>query len=180
MNTDPLLQQLKEGDPGALKNLYTTYFNMLYAKAFSIVGDEFIAKDLVQNCFLEVYEKKTYLQVHTSLQAYLMVSIRRQCFLFIKEQRRKKAQMSRYMLTLEQPTDFISEKITQEDRACKGKELNKALGKLSPQEMKVLETVVFQGKTHKEAAAINGMNAGTLHTYIYRAFGKLKKYVSAS
>lgn len=181
-NNDALLHKLKAGEPDAFKALYTTYYDMLYFKAYGVVHDEFVAKDLVQDCFMEIFEKKTYLKVHTSLQALLILIIRRKCYVYLRNQRRLKEKEQRYQaakahLEATNNTDFLTNQIQAQETIMQDEKIKKALTKLSPQEQRVVDQVYVYGKSHAAAAQATGMNHHTFHTYIYRAVNKLKKYV---
>ncbi len=182
MGNDPLLLKLKAGEPDAFKELYTAFYDMLYVKAFSVVRDEFVAKDLVQDCFIEIFEKKTYTLVHTSLQALLIVIVRRKCCVYLRNQRRLREKVQKYRAAevIRQEfecIDFLSSHIQQHEIQVRDEKLRKALTNLSPQEKKVVDQVYVYGKSHADAAEATGMNHHTFHTYIYRAVNKLKKYV---
>jgi RNA polymerase sigma-70 factor (ECF subfamily) len=58
------------------EELFTTHFKRLYAYAYTIVKDEVIAEEMVQNVFVKIWEKKGMLDdIHTSIGAYLYKSV---------------------------------------------------------------------------------------------------------
>lgn len=54
-----LFHAVSQGDEKAFQRLYTIYFPRLYAFALKIIGDTGLAKDLVQNVFIRLWEMQT-------------------------------------------------------------------------------------------------------------------------
>jgi RNA polymerase sigma factor (sigma-70 family) len=75
INHDPndkqLLQLLKDDNAAAFNNIYNLYWKSLYQAAYSRVNDEDVAKDIVQNVFIEIWQKRDTLQITTTLKQYL-------------------------------------------------------------------------------------------------------------
>jgi len=55
-NHNQLFTSLAQGDNLAFEKLYKLYFPRLYAFAFKIINDSGLAKDVVQNVFIKVWE----------------------------------------------------------------------------------------------------------------------------
>lgn len=55
-NHSQLFTSLAQGDDFAFERLYRLYFPRLYAFAFKIINDSGLAKDVVQNVFIKVWE----------------------------------------------------------------------------------------------------------------------------
>jgi len=66
-----LLQQFKANDKNAINLLYEKYSKRLYGFAFSYLKTEADAMDVVQEVFINVWNKRNDLRSDTNLEAYL-------------------------------------------------------------------------------------------------------------
>jgi len=58
-NHNQLFYSLSQGDDLAFEKLYNLYFPRLYAFSFKIINDSGLAKDVVQNVFIKIWEIRT-------------------------------------------------------------------------------------------------------------------------
>ena len=77
MNIDEsiLKKGLKNGDKEIFKYLFVKHSPGLIAYGSSITKDSEIARELVQDLFMELWEKRAFLQVNGSLKPYLFTSM---------------------------------------------------------------------------------------------------------
>lgn len=78
-----LLELLKNDDKVAFETLYHKYANRLYSEAFKLLKDDILSKDIVQDVFLQLWNKR-YTQEIGSLNAYLYAITRFQVFKVIR------------------------------------------------------------------------------------------------
>lgn len=78
-----LLELLKEDDSGAFEELYHRYFNRLYFQAFKMLKDDTRSKDIIQEVFLQLWNKRLTQQIE-SLNAYLYAITRFQVFKVVR------------------------------------------------------------------------------------------------
>ncbi|GAA0547804.1 RNA polymerase sigma factor [Chitinophaga japonensis] len=71
-----LLQLLAGNDSAAFEALYHRYWQQLYIFAFKKLRQADEAKDAVQDVFINLWQRRHHLQVHTTLQAYLYAAVR--------------------------------------------------------------------------------------------------------
>jgi RNA polymerase sigma-70 factor (family 1) len=71
-----LLQALQLGDQLAFKSLYNKYNGLLYVHAYKKLGDRELVKDIIQEIFLNIWEKRSTIVVQESLAAYLYQAVR--------------------------------------------------------------------------------------------------------
>ncbi len=75
-NDFSLLQALKLGDENAFKTLYDKYKGPLYVHAYKKLGDREGVRDLIQEIFLNIWEKRSTLTVQKCFSAYLHQAVR--------------------------------------------------------------------------------------------------------
>ncbi|MFD0795635.1 RNA polymerase sigma factor [Mucilaginibacter litoreus] len=68
---EELLQLLKNDNVLAFDRIYNNYWKALYHAAYSRVNDEEVAKDIVQNVFIDIWQKRSKFEITTSLKQYL-------------------------------------------------------------------------------------------------------------
>lgn len=81
-----LLDLLKTGDRFAFAAIYDRYCSSLFRVALNILGDGEIAKDVVQEAFIMLFEKVNE-RVIVNLQAYLFQTVKYQCFMHLRSGR---------------------------------------------------------------------------------------------
>jgi RNA polymerase sigma-70 factor (family 1) len=81
-----LLDQLKAGNRHAFDIIYNRYCSSLYRTAFNILNDNDLAKDVVQEAFIMLFEK-TKERTIINLQAYLFQTVKYQCFMHLRSGR---------------------------------------------------------------------------------------------
>ena len=76
LSENSLISLVKENDEAAFKEIYERYSALLYVFAFKKLKNEDEAKDIVQEIFIALWDKRTDLNFHTSLSSYLFRAIR--------------------------------------------------------------------------------------------------------
>lgn len=66
-----VLERLRQGDTAALRRLFDRYYPRLLSAVYAYIPDEETCKDLAQDVFVELWNKRETLDIHTSLGAYL-------------------------------------------------------------------------------------------------------------
>ena len=70
-----LLQQLQNSDAAAFDALYDKYWKLVYSAAYKRLKDENYAKDITQDIFLQLWQRRHQLTI-THLPAYLYTAVR--------------------------------------------------------------------------------------------------------
>lgn len=74
-NDRELLSSLSRGDMSAYVKIYSTYYDSLLNYADRILNDFDTAKDVVQQVYYKIWEKRDSLNIETSVKAYLLRSV---------------------------------------------------------------------------------------------------------
>jgi RNA polymerase sigma-70 factor (family 1) len=78
-----LVDQLRSGDQNAFTAIYDRYCAALYRTALRILQDHELAKDVVQEAFISLFEKANENTIR-NLQAYLYQVVKYQCFMQLR------------------------------------------------------------------------------------------------
>ncbi|MFN0033251.1 MAG: RNA polymerase sigma-70 factor [Flavobacteriales bacterium] len=84
------MNALQQGDQQAFKMLFDTWYNPLCNFAYSFRGDKPEAEELVQNAFVNFWEKRNDIHIESSLKSYLYRSVRNACLNALKHDKVKR------------------------------------------------------------------------------------------
>lgn len=79
-----LILLLQSGDGTALKEIYLKYWEPLYKSAFNFLKDNAACEDIIQEVFINIWNKRDTIVYTTSLKSYLYASTRYAVFRQIK------------------------------------------------------------------------------------------------
>lgn len=80
-------RELQKGNPKAYKEIFRLLYPRLkgYCKLF--VSNEDDVEDIIQECFITLWDKRETIDVQKRLESFLFVIIRNKCFNFLKNQK---------------------------------------------------------------------------------------------
>ena len=80
------IHRLQQKENRAYMELYDHYFAKLHRFARSFVFDGEVAKDIVQNALIKLYENISQLESAVNIGAYLCVTVRNSCLNYLRDQ----------------------------------------------------------------------------------------------
>nr|MBD3621405.1 hypothetical protein [Sunxiuqinia sp.] len=87
-----LFDQIREcDDQKTFEHVFHTYYSPLCVFAVGITGSPEDAKDIVNDCFLELWNKRKSIVIKASLKSYLYISVRNLALNHLKKSRRQVA-----------------------------------------------------------------------------------------
>ena len=177
MNHSPdtlLVEQLKEGDQTAFDALFVKYYKMLCVNAYWFLQNEQEAKDLIQTFFMDIWDKKLYLQFDGDVKGYLHTAVKNRCLNYIRKQK----------LRYEHQEAFSN----LQDDTCQAqpdavpdyyKQLHTSLNDISGQKKMAIQMVYIQGKRYQEAAEEMGISINSFKTHLKRGLKLLRFAVNS-
>lgn len=108
-NNEELVRQLKLGNEVAYDLLYEQYWKKLYIHVLSRVKDEDAAKDIVQNVFISIWERKDTLEISTSLEQFLFGAVKLKVLNYFRIEKIEERVMEYTLQKLERATVSIHE-----------------------------------------------------------------------
>lgn len=79
--------KLKEGNPSAFEELFKQTFPRMLCYCKLFVHDPAQANDLVQECFVKLWEKRTTIKSTQSIESLLFVMLRNKCLNYLRDQK---------------------------------------------------------------------------------------------
>lgn len=71
-----LMDRIRSGDDIALKLIYKKYWNQLFSSAFNVLHDQQVCEDIIQEIFINLWNKREIIEIKVSLKSYLFASTR--------------------------------------------------------------------------------------------------------
>src|SRR5690554_1480292 len=86
------------GPETAFEEAFKSNFKALHAYAYSVLRDEPMAEEIVQNVFLKLWENRERMAIHTSLRAYLYKSVYHESLNYLKHKKVQRRYMEEAMV----------------------------------------------------------------------------------
>lgn len=150
ISDEQLLSLLKEGDKRAFSRIYGRYYPLLYVYAYKLTGDEPVAKDIVQEVFVSLWEKQSEVDFSYSMSAYLYSAVRYQFLKQVRHSKVRKDYIEGFAAYLEEGCAATENYIREKELLHRIEELAKKLpGKMG----KVFLLNRFENHSNTEIAA---------------------------
>lgn len=166
-----LLSLLKDDNTTAFNTIYNRYSKMLYLYIFSKLDTGEISKDVLQELFISLWEKRHTLSIHESLKSYLYQAARHK----IVDIYRKNATYRKYLQQLIEHFDAQPHTITESiDYKTKTQELFEAINHLPERMKEVFMLSRFENLTVEQIASRLGLSQQTVKNQITKALKILR------
>jgi RNA polymerase sigma-70 factor (family 1) len=86
---EQLVELLKSGDTVAFTELYTRYWKLLFALVASRLHNFYDAEEIVQDVFADIWNRRSKINISTSVQSFLSASVRYQTWRTMARQRKE-------------------------------------------------------------------------------------------
>ena len=161
------------GNPGeqAFEQVFKSNFKSLHAYAFTIIKDDIMAEEIVQNVFCRLWEKKEKLEIQTSLAAYLYRSVYHESLNYLKHLKVRAAYNSYAYSKNKNEADHAEKKILLADLENK---LNNALSELPEQCRTIFQMSRFEELKYQEIADRLGLSIKTIENQMGKALRLLR------
>lgn len=167
----PLLQNLKLGNEAAFNTLYRIHSKLLLSNIKRLVKDNEIAKELLQDLYVRVWEHRESIDIQKSYKSFLFTISRNLVFDYL----RRKALDKRAQITLVQNAiEFYSPIEEDLDYRESNELINLAIENLAVQSKQVFKMSRLCGKTHQQIAEELGMSLKMVNYHITKANKEVK------
>ena len=170
-----LLSQLREGSTEAFTQLYHQYSEPLYFNILSLVKDELVAEELLQDIFVRIWRKKENILIEKNLAGYLFRVSRNRVYDFFKNLNREQELYNRISAIATEEYTHIEEAIFSRENADL---LQKAIETLSPKRRQAFKLCKLDGYSYKEASELMGISISTLKDHMAKAREAIRDYIS--
>ena len=165
-----LRTRFRDGDPDAVRAVYSAYGRLVYAVAYGILGDRGLSEEATQQTFLKAWRAAQEVDPGRELAPWLATIARR---VSIDIYRRETHRSARPLeaVSADDPA-LVSPAVAVEDTYDIW-EVRRAVSQLPGDEREVVRAQHFEGLTHHEIAARLGIPVGTVKSRSFRAHKRL-------
>lgn len=171
-----LLQLMREDNKAAFTALYRSYWESLFIPTVKITRSQEDARDILQEVFLSVWNRRKELDVRGSLAAYLQTSVRYKAIDYIEKNIAR-----RHYLNLLYKLEELSQSPAVETQ-IQLKEIqqtvNGVVGKMPPKMRAVYQLSRQEQLSHQEIAQRLGISDETVKKHIHHALKLIRSSIS--
>ncbi|MFD2599240.1 RNA polymerase sigma factor [Sphingobacterium corticis] len=168
---DVLFDLIHEDDEHAFSMLYQRFSSILYVHAYSMLRDRDEVKDIIQQVFIKIWERRHELKHQENVSSYLHQSIKNAVINVLAHHK----VVDKYLDNL----SFVANRSTNDtDFMVREKELNEILeqeiAQLPPKMRQIFELSRKDNLSHGEIASLLGISEKTVRNQISNALSLLK------
>ena len=165
--------RLKQGDAGALGILYDKYIDKLFLTALRTTDNRELAKDAVQEVFIEIWTYRDTLSDILYSESYLTKVLKN--LLLKKIKKENVAHNYQLQASLISPEQDIESLIICRDTAIeKSAKLSEAINKLSARQQQVLELHFDEGLSYEQISKRLHINYQSVNNLFFRSILRLR------
>ncbi len=170
-----ILQHIKNGDESSFRSIFEEYYSPLVSFANSYLLDRAEAEDVVQTVLINLWEKARYLEIESSIDAYLFTCVKNSCLNQLKV---LNIRDKNNILFVEGLMSYYSEN----DRVDPNLEqkLKLAIAELPARVQEIIRLRYGRSKKISEISTILDISENTVKTQLKRGKEKLRKHFRVS
>src|SRR6185312_6223628 len=161
--------RLKDGDSTALGYLYERHVDKLFLSAMRLTNNRELAKDALQEVFVQLWHYRKTLSAVNHSQSYLMKILRNT---LIKKLKKEKPTAQLLMADA-----VASEESNREDMLIR---LDHAISSLSSRQILILKLHFYEGLSYEQIAEKLSMNYQSVNNLAFRTILRLRNHFSAA
>ena len=174
-NEKELLLRIAEGDEQAFEIIFASHRQQIYSFALRLTGDNFVAREIVQDVFLKVWLKRKELAGIYNFQGWIYIIAERLTYNALTRGSREKAYFDQWLS--EAKYKYIPEdgndKVDDREYLTI---LNQAVSHLPPKQKETYKLLKEQGLTSAEAAEKLQVSAETVKWNLEKAMSSIRAY----
>lgn len=167
-NDDKLFESIRQGNIDAYEMLFKKYYLSMCMIARRIVEDEDVAKDLVQEIFIRLWEKRGTYDFRETADIFLYVSVRNKCFDYLRSRKNLPLQEG---LSAAGNEYFFRDILIEEETY---RIVMEAIDALPAQSGRIIK-LSLEGKQNKEISENLGISVNTVKSLKYKAMDTLRE-----
>lgn len=168
-NDRHLIEEFQGGDEFAFVSLYNRYKGPVFAFCYKMLGDRELARDVMQETFLRVYENRDRLSNAVAFKSWLFTIARNQCLNQIRRHRRE--------VPLEEERDVPGGRgetpISELEKSERVALVTRHINELKPDYREVIVLREYQNLSYEEIAAITRSTISAVKSRLFKARRKL-------
>lgn len=165
-----LIARLKDGDETAFDILFHRYYRLLWANSLLVVEDENVAKDIVQNFFIDFWRKKIHEKLEGDIKGYFYKAVYNSSLNYIKQKKNYEKHITSH-------GKLCVTAVYQKEQGDLESELAPFIQQLPTQQKRAFTLVYMQQLKYDEAALEMGVTINTIKTHLKSTLSALRKRI---
>jgi len=161
-----LLEAMKSGNTLAFNELYMLHHRNIYCNLKRLMRDDHTAKEVTQDTFLRVWEKRVQLDPDKSFPAYLCRVSHNIMIDFYRKAKRNKQMINNLQNFITTGSDPLMESVRPVDEEAL---LMNAIEMLPPKRKKIFTLCKLESKSYEQVSALLGISSSTISDHIVKA-----------
>ncbi len=173
-----LVARIKEGDLAAFESLAEAYYKELLTYITYAINSEDIASDLLQDLFVQLWNRRFTLPTDVPIKLYLIGAARHRILDYLRTTRRTEKQLASYAMDTVQSETGIrasSDPLADLERQELARAVREAVNHLPERGREIWALSREQGLTFPEIAVLLGVSINTVKTHMARATAVIRK-----
>jgi len=166
-----LVEEFKNGNQKAFKKLYELYWERMFFNAKMILVNEALAKDVVQEIWINLWEKRAILKIR-NFESYVFQSVRFACYKYLRDNKFLTVQLE-IVETLNFRVEPSINKL--HDMEATQRSIEKTVAKLTPRCRQIFMLSHFRNTSNDEIAGRLGISKKSVENQISIALKYIKQ-----
>lgn len=172
-----LIREIQEGNVRAFKNVMRTYYRELVDFAHHYVKSSYLAKDVVQDVFANIWEKRSRWSPDRSLKMYLYQSVKNEALKMLRNRKTERKYIESYL------EERGEQKICPKQMEISEEQEFQQAARQAIQSLPERARMTYQlhrrdGLTYKEIAQVMDVSHKTVESQMSRALRMLRERLS--
>lgn len=168
---DEFVEKIRSGDQYAFEKMFHIYYSKLCVYSNSYVRSLDVARDVVQEVFIKIWDNRQEFEISHSLKAYLYQAVRNQSLNFIEKSNQKRRlseslRKHQYFFGEENPADLNTEELSQK--------VWKLVDELPERRRSTFILYRKHGLSYKEIAEVMGIKRKTVENQMGKSLQFLR------
>lgn len=173
-DTKRLLELIGEGDSKAFEQLFNLYWEPLFAAAMHRLRSRELSKDVLQELFVDLWEKRKVLDIRTNIRGYLFTALKHRIINQIKSEAVRENYERMTIQFYETNSLATDHQISRNDLET---EIGKQMKRLPNRCREVFELSRIEHMSHREISERLNISPKTVENHIGRALKILRTYL---
>ncbi|WPP50729.1 RNA polymerase sigma factor [Catalinimonas niigatensis] len=176
LGDDQLWGELQSGNTEAFEYIYEKNVQGLFDYGMHLHPDSDLIKDVIQELFIHIWQRRDSLSNVKNIRNYLMVSFRRSVITHLEAHKKWQGPMLEKMNhRVETDAPHESRMIAHEVFVRQEQDLMTAIEKLPPRQKEIIYLLFFKKLPQKEIAQMMAINLASVYTLTSKAIKNLKQ-----
>lgn len=166
-----LTDRLRAGDFKLFELIFNTYWEELYTYAAKVTGSEEDARDIIQDLFTSIWERREQLELHSHIRFYLFSAVRKQILRKFRNDGLEEKHLQKFITHSELRAELTLNTLIHKDIM---NQLQQDLQQLPEKERQVFEWYHFDELSIREIAMMHGTAEQTVRNQLGSAYKKAR------